>query len=421
MGKEILKKKDFCWKIILFWGILICSIVFFNTPGTGDMSIWMDWIEYADQYGVKEGYRLQRDMYPPFALIIQIILKKIYPMLSSFVALRVVNIFFLLISTLLIQILYRREKITLIFFGALVLSTNLGYLDIEMVPFFVLAFHFISKDKYVLSGIFYTLLCLVKFQPLIILPYIVLYFVDIFDVNENRFQLKLKWKKMMGMAIPPIIIGGVVCIFYKGAPIKALMKALFKSGSVISPNGLNFGWVVQFILEKFYPDLFGTLDNGKITIIWDVAPIYQCFKYIFVILYLCAVILLFLHRKKTIKLVLQCSLIGYTAYFLFNSGVHENHLFLGMILMILLYLHEPIQTNYFRMLLYIIIFNFNLLILYGMSGWGMGFDRAINSAFDPTLLIAVFNVISLTITIIQIICEVNKGNILTIKRRDINE
>ena len=89
--------------------------------------------------------------------------------------------------------------------------------------------------------------------------------------------------------------------------------------------------------------------------------------------------------------------------------------------MILLYLHDPIRTNYFRMLLYIIIFNFNLLILYGMSGWGMGFDRAINSAFDPTLLIAVFNVISLTITIIQIICEVNKGNILTIKRSDINE
>ena len=117
MDAEIKEKKSCWWRSIALLGIIICSIAFFNTPGTGDMSIWTEWLEYAEQYGIKEGYRLQGDMYPPFALIIQIILKKLYQPLSGFVALRLVNLFFLLISTLLIQVLYRKEKITIIFLG----------------------------------------------------------------------------------------------------------------------------------------------------------------------------------------------------------------------------------------------------------------------------------------------------------------
>lgn len=405
MHAKIIEKQNLWWKCVAFLGIIILSVIFFNTPGTGDMDIWNTWLDYAEQYGIREGYSMQKDMYPPFALILQIGIKKMWPALSNFDVLRLANIFFLLISVFVIHILYKNGKITILSFLGLILSANLGYLDIEMVPFLILAFYFFSKDKYILSGIFYSFLCLIKFQPLIILPFVCIYFVDIFDADKRKIKLNIKIKSLVKMAMPAIVIGAGVCLIYRRALIKALYNALFTSGYSISPNALNFGWVLQFWLEKFHADIFGPLDNGKIAIIWSAPKIYLSFKYIFVFLYALAAIVMLLNRKKDYKLMLQCSVIGYTAYFLYNSGVHENHLFLGMILMILLYLADPTKNNYYRMIMYIVIFNVNLLILYGMSGHGMGFDRAISGLFDPTLILAIFNVVYLTITLIGFIYE----------------
>jgi heme/copper-type cytochrome/quinol oxidase subunit 3 len=40
----------------------------------------------------------------------------------------------------------------------------------------------------------------------------------------------------------------------------------------------------------------------------------------------------FMKREKTLTNLIRYSLAGYLAYFIFNTGVHENHLFLAAIL-----------------------------------------------------------------------------------------
>ena len=85
--------------------------------------------------------------------------------------------------------------------------------------------------------------------------------------------------------------------------------------------------------------------------------------------------------------------------------------------MILLYLEEPEKNNYYRAVMYTVIFNVNLLIFYGVSGRGVGYDRIIGNLYDPTLTVAIFNVLYLTITIGQIIHEiVGKKNEKNINR-----
>ena len=188
MHTKISEKQELWWKWIALLMMFMASLIFLNSPGTCDMNSWNNWLDYARQYGLREGFRMQRDMYPPFTVILQIAVQRILPSLSNFAVLRLVNTFYLFLSALVIHLLYKDAKVTLISFWGLILNANLGYLDIEMVPFLVLAFYFLSKERYVLSSIFFSVVCLIKFQPLIIIPFVAIYFVDILNpggVNSN--------------------------------------------------------------------------------------------------------------------------------------------------------------------------------------------------------------------------------------------
>ena len=181
MHTKISENQELWWKWIALLMMIMASLVFIKSPGISDINYWYKWLDYARQYGLREGFRMQEDMYPPFSLFLQIVVQRIWPSLSNFAVLRLVNTFYLFLSALVIHLLYKDAKVTLISFWGLILNANLGYLDIEMVPFIVLAFYFLSKERYVLSSIFFSVVCLIKFQPLIIMPFIVIYFVDILD------------------------------------------------------------------------------------------------------------------------------------------------------------------------------------------------------------------------------------------------
>lgn len=397
-------KKTEKYVIIAFMAMVILLICFLMSPGAGDMNIWKRWMEYVEQYGIIDGYKMQQDMYPPFALLIQYFIKYLFPFLSNFAVLRLTNTFFVVVSLLLTYFLFKDIKIVALIFSCLFISSNIGYLDVEMAPFLILAVYFFSKENFWLSGLFFTLLSLIKYQPLIIAPFILIYFIDIYDSQQQKLKLSIKIKKLLKMSIPVMIIWITVCIIYKGEPLKMLRSALFSSGASIAPNALNLGWIIQFLLEKFQPDTFGALNNGYISIIWNAPKSYLSFKYIFFILYFIAVILLTLHKEKSCQLVLRYAIVGYTVYFLFNSGVHENHLFLAVFLMILLYVQEPSKTNLGRAIMYIFIFNMNLIIFYGLTG-ALPFNRIIDGLVDPTLILSIFNVIYLSVTCFNMICE----------------
>ena len=401
MHTKMSERQELWWKWIALLMMVMALIVFFKSQGTGDMGIWMRWLDYAQQYGLREGFQMQMDMYPPFTLILQIAMQRICPVLTVSAILRLANTFYLFLSALVIHLLYKDIKFTAVSFWGLILSVNLRYLDIEMVPFIVLAFYFLSKEKYVLSGIFFSLLCLIKFQPLIILPFVVIYFVDVLDAEEKKFKLYIRIKNVMKMAIPAIFVGGGVLLIYRESLIQALYRALFKSGNTVSPQGFNLGWVIQYWIEKYHADLFGPLNDGRIWTILDAPSSYYLFRYIFMVIYAVTAIIMLLHRKKDYVSLLKCSLVGYTAYYVYNSGVHENHLFLGMILMMLLYIEEPSKNNYYRMIMYNVIFNANLYVFYVMRC-----DRVIAGVFDTTLVLAIFNVIYLSVTMIWLIYEV---------------
>ena len=404
-----MKKRD--KNVILAFTVMILLLIsFIMSTGTGDMNFWEEWMDNVNQYGIIEGYRMQHGWYPPFALLVQYIIKYFFSSLSNFAILRLTNTFFVIISLFITQLLFKDVKITFLVFSSLFFSSNLGYLDVEMAPFLLLAVYFFNRKKFGLSGLFFALLSLIKYQPLIIAPFILAYFVDIYDPQQQKYRLSIKIKEILQVSVPVVIIWAVVCVIFRREPLRELKYAILEGGTSIAPNGLNLGWIIQFLLERFRPEEFGELYNGRISIIGDATDRYLSFKYIFVVLYGIVGVLWVVHKEKNSQLALKFAIMAYTVYFLFNSGVHENHLFLAVLLMILLYEQEPTESNWSRAIIYIFIFNINLVIFYGVTGF-LPIIRVIDGLFDPTLLLALFNVIYLIAVCFNMIREIYKSKI----------
>ena len=75
---------------------------------------------------------------------------------------------------------------------------------------------------------------------------------------------------------------------------------------------------------------------------------------------------LFFRCEKTFTNLLIFSAPGYLCYFTFNTGVHENHLFLVTILAVVLYWRE--ESWRANAVILLLMANINLFLFYGVDG-----------------------------------------------------
>jgi len=159
--------------------------------------------------------------------------------------------------------------------------------------------------------------------------------------------------------------------------------------SSIAPNGLNVGWIVQFLYEK----ITGTLVGNKVDIMWSVPfKSLVAFKYFFVFGYIVVFIKTLITSEKSVVYILKNSFIVYILYYLFNTNVHENHFFVGVLLAMLIY-YEIGDVFFPFLCAAAFMFNINVAVFYGVWGITGGFDRIILGVLDPTVVLAAVNVI----------------------------
>ncbi|WP_022753237.1 hypothetical protein [Butyrivibrio fibrisolvens] len=374
--------------IVMFLIFTSVLTAFLGAYGTGDRQFFMGWIDNAMQYGVRVGFGENHDMYPPFAPLILYVAKCIFGSVpdSSLFAIRISTAVFMLISCIVAKALFKSNKICYLLFFSMVVSVTNGFLDIFIVPFALLAFYYARKENYFLTGLFLSLMCLMKYQPLIIMPIVVAGFIH---VGINHKRINITWDKIGRMVIGGIIPLIPVTLFYRKMFFKSIYVALFRDSGNIAPNGLNLGWIIQY----FYELSTGGLNNGMAGIMWSVPnKAMLSFKLIFVLGYLFVFVRTLIADNKSLAYVLKNSLSVYILYYLFSVNVHENHFFCGVLLALLLYIELGEKYNQiFYACAY--MFNINLLIFYGIWGGAEGFFRVIGGVFDPTILLAIVNVI----------------------------
>ena len=153
-----------------------------------------------------------------------------------------------------------------------------------------------------------------------------------------------------------------------------VVRELYRStnNNFLSGNALNLSWVLTHFFHVLYPDSFGGLIDGiSRRIVSSDRLIMLPSKVIFAAFY--AVILVtFFRRQKTFSTLMLYSLLGYLAYFIFSTGVHENHLFLAGILAGILYWLDKDHAPTF--ITWSLAANINLYLFYGVDGLGPPFQ-----------------------------------------------
>jgi hypothetical protein len=387
------KKKEFSFLLLFFFYI---SIIFFNSQGTHNTEAWIEWVEYANKYGIIEGYKYKVTTYPPLSVLI---LKFFYNLTSFFknnieifYAIKISIFFFFLLSTIIIYFYSSNIKIAIFYILTFLISSiGLNDLDVFFATFLIISFFFLKKKNLFLFTLFYGFSVLSKWQPIIIAPILLIYITK-YKINKkiNLINIKNYFFNIKNC----ILAFFFLCLIFFGTyGFLPIIKSLYVSinHNYLSGNALNYNWIVTWFLKTYDATNYGPIIDGRITytkILSKNILIYSG-QILFILTYIYLILNFLLLKKRDItNLLLFCATVSFS-YFIFNKGVHQNHLFLSVFLFILAYNENSKFFTY--MLLTAIIFNMNLFIFYGPTGIGV-IETVINKSFDLSIAISIVNI-----------------------------
>ncbi len=374
-------------RISLLLLVNLIAVSLFFSPGTGDVSIWNTWMNEIANRGVLGGFSNTGTDYPPLAFVILGLVVQTAKALgvAPVLVLKGSLLLFLFATAGCFYWFSRNLLLTAALELSLILnSVALGYLDIYFAPLLISAFFLLRRGRLNVGFLCYALSCAIKWQPLIILPFVSWYvFRSARDSDNGNRRIKLQLVPFIGsgllVAVPILLVFGAPAVF--DSLKRALTYHKFLSG-----YALNLEWIETWALHLCNPEKYGALINGAIEafITRDPLLIWPN-KILFYLVYL-AVLPAFVLRTNSFERLVTYSMLGFLAYFNFNMSVHENHLFLVCCLAWILVLIEPAELT--RCLNLCIAANANLFLFYGVFGQRI---NPVLGGLDITIVFAVVN------------------------------
>jgi len=374
--------------------ILLVSLIavsFLYSPGTEDIRIWNYWIDEISSYGLIGGFAhgggaFPHD-YPPLVFIMLAAVSRCADALSTsaFVVLKCSLLLFLFATSGCFYWFTRNLVLTAALeFTLLLSSVALGYLDIWFAPFLIAGLFCLQRGNLTLGVLLFTVSCSIKWQPLVIAPFICIYvWSAVQDVPSWREKLR---RQIMPFAVAALVVAMPLAAIFGTSIIHSLQLAM--SHDYLSGLALNFSWLHTWALHLAQPEKYGALQDGQIGIIHTHEALVKLPEKILFYASYSAVLIVFARQKKTFERLIVYSVLGYMAYFVFNTGVHENHLFLASCLAWMLVFLDP--SHLLRCINLSIAANINPIFFYGFFGKGLPFPHVI-AGIDITLLFAVAN------------------------------
>jgi hypothetical protein len=374
--------------------VLLVTLSFYNSPGNDDVkSFWEPWASKPDSIGLVDGFAADEAQYgyPPVSSIIFFGLSRISHLLqlSPFDTVKLALLLFLLATSIIFWAWTKNFALTIsLHLAFMINSLALGYIDVFFAPWLLLSLWALQKRQIVWATILFMISFLIKWQPLIIAPFIFLYLLNIDSLKQWR---KIDFKGLAKSALLPAVTIGLLIIAIFGLTTLRQTLDIAFNNVFLSGNALNFNWIITHWLHVFRPDDFGPLWGLEAGYIVSNAPDIILLPKILFYATFAVTIIIFFKREKTFENVIKFSLIGYWAYFTFNTGVHDNHLFIAVILsMILFWLNKE---HLMTMIITVLASTINMIVFYGFDGKELPYSRGIFNWVDIALPLAIFNVI----------------------------
>ncbi len=366
----------------------LIALSFLHSPGTGDVSIWRNWIDQMSAFGLTGGFVHSGTDYPPLSLIILAMVSRCADVFGTtvFLSLKCSLLIFLIATAASFYWFSRNLILTVALEFSLILnSVALGYLDIYFAPFLIAAFFCLQRGHFTIGVVLFTISCSIKWQPLLIAPFICIYVMT--TVGEGLSGRDRVSKRAMPFLIAALIVAlPLVMTFGAGAIINSLERAMTRH-NFISGYALNFGWLHTWALHLWAPEKYGGLQNGEVDLIQTRDALLMLPEKILFYLSYAAILIAFALKKKTFRHLIVYSILGYLSYFLFNTGVHENHLFpIACLAWILVFIDS---SQLVRAINLSIAANINLFLFFGVFGQRI---NTVIAGVDMTLWFALANV-----------------------------
>ena len=365
----------------------LIAVSFFYSPGTGDVSIWNNWMREISSSSLIGGYAQSDTDYPPLAFVLLAAVSRGAAAfgIAQFLVLKFSLLIFLLATAACFYWFTRNLILTGALELALMLnSMGLAYLDIYFAPFLIAGLFHLQRGNPNRGLILFAISCFTKWQPLIIAPFVLVY---VLDLARERAPENHRIKTQM---LPFLLAAGAVALplllIFGWKVFDSLARAMTRH-AFLSAYALNLSWLETWALHLIQPDKYEPLQNGMIDIFLTREPIVVWpDKMLFYLSYL-AILVAFARQPKTFARLLVYSILGYMAYFVFNTGVHENHLFLVCCLGWMLVFFEADQLT--RCINLSIAANANLFLFYGVFGQRL---NPVIAGVDITLFFALANI-----------------------------
>lgn len=380
--RQVLRARD---RVLLLALVTLTTLAFFRAGGSADVATFRDWMQTLDTNGLVHGYAVVADNYPPLSIAILRSIPKIAGLvqINPFLIFKAVQILFLLLTSMVFWAWTRDWLLAIgLHLALLHNSIALGYLDIYFAPTLILSLWALSKRRWTLFAISFGLSFLTKWQPLIILPFLLVHMwgQERLDWRQNIQEILLRVALPMGA-----ITAGMLLIF-KRPMLDAFAIAI--NHSILSGQALNFSWLITYYLQITRPEQFGALNNGLASFVITTDPgIVLLPRGLFFLFYAVTVVAFFKRASDYVSMI-EFSILGFLAYFILNTGVHENHLFTPALLSLVLFWLNRASLS---LMIFCVAMNIlNPFLFVGLTGQGNDFSRWVG--IDITVPFALFNI-----------------------------
>jgi hypothetical protein len=321
------------------------SALGWSAPGTEDVAdTRLPWMAAVARHGLIKGYAEIDADYPPGAVALLLAARRLLPGAADLTVVKALLATAQLASTLLFAALCPRTGPSLFFVAAVALSAStLGYLDILFAGPLVVALFAALDKRPALSSTALAIACLVKWQPLILLPFLLPVWIE-----QAR---RISAGRVAMAAGPPLAICSAIAWWFWPEIWRAFGEA-FAHGTW-SADALNLPWLLQ-VAVGLSPQVTEAPDQAIFAL-----------RLLFAAVYLPLVVRAS-GRRGSVEAALAHGLAGFAAYFMLAPSVHENHLFTAMVLAFVLWARDPSMS---WLAIGIALFaNVNLVVFYGLAG-----------------------------------------------------
>jgi hypothetical protein len=395
------------YRLLIALGVLV-ALVFLRAPGSSDVSIWLGWQERALNLGLLKGYKTRWVDYPPLSFTILWVTGKLSLLagIKRHLGLKVMLLVFLLATLACAQAWRRNVRITAALLWLVIPdSVALGYLDVMYAPTLLGMVWAMHAGRSALALLLLACSCLLKWQPLLLAPFVVAHLVRQGALSSPRQAARVLWPTLGAVL-------AVVIIFNPGI-FGAFGRAL--RHPTLSSNALNFQWILTYALRVRYPDTFEALQEGAVwrlrmpspldsgAIPWSSVALWAMRIPFFALYFF--VLGVFARRPRRFEEFLSFSFVGYASYYTMATGVHENHLFPGCLIMLGLAALDLTRMSTY--LLWTTIHNVNAFFFYGCAGEEPPWSRVVG--VDLSLVLAAFNVLVFILLFLEYVWDEIRG------------